>query len=186
MANGRSSDTYVVSDPRSLETDAVAAAEKARQRLEDARKGLATLQQMLTRISEVTASLKPLADRLSDMTLSGAGEVVRAGAPGRAFLSLIMQLGEIACQSATALRQLENCVRQSVASLQHAINQAEHANWQVEQIMPALQTLNAAERLPMPTPTPTPIPTDTEASETDRWLAGIWPSTSRGPTGAKN
>ena len=93
MANGRSSDTYVVSDARDLETDAVAAAEKARQRLEDARQGLATLQQMLTRIGEVTASLKPLADRLSDMTLSGAGEVVRAGAPGRAFLSLIMQLG---------------------------------------------------------------------------------------------
>ncbi len=184
MSNGRSSDTYVVSDARDLETDAVAAAEKARQRLEDARQGLVTLQQMLTRIGEVTASLKPLADRLSDMTLSGAGEVVRAGAPGRAFLSLIMQLGEIACQSATALRQLENCVRQSVASLQHAINQAEHANWQVEQIMPALQTLNAVNR--MPVATPTPIPTESEVSETDRWLAGIWPATTRGPTGAKN
>jgi hypothetical protein len=181
MANGRSSDTYAANEPRELETDAAAAAEKARQRLEDARRGLTTLQQMLTRIGEVTASLKPLADRLSDMTLSGAGEVVRAGAPGRAFLSLIMQLGEIACQSATALRQLETCVRQSAASLQHAINQAEHANWQVEQIMPALQTMHTHH-----TPTPTPIPTESEVSETDRWLAAIWPSTTRGPTGAKN
>jgi hypothetical protein len=181
MANGRSSDTFTANEPRDLETDAAAAAEKARQRLEDARRGLATLQQMLTRIGEVTASLKPLADRLSDMTLSGAGEVVRAGAPGRAFLSLIMQLGEIACQSATALRQLETCVRQSAASLQHAINQAEHANWQVEQIMPALQTMHTH-----PPATPTPVPTETEASETERWLAAIWPATQRGPTGAKN
>jgi hypothetical protein len=182
MANGRSSDTHASSTLRDLETDAAAAAEKARLRLEDARRGLATLQQMLARIGEVTASLKPLADRLSDMTLSGAGEVVRAGAPGRAFLSLIMQLGEIACQSATSLRQLEACVRQSATSLQHAINQAEHANWQVEQIMPALQTMNAAQDA---TPGPTPI-AETEASETERWLSGIWPSASRGPTGAKN
>ena len=185
MANGRFSDTYSANELRDLETEAAAAAEKARLRLEDARKGLATLQQMLARIGEVTASLKPLADRLSDMTLSGAGEVVRAGAPGRAFLSLIMQLGEIACQSATSLRQLETCVRQSATSLQHAINQAEHANWQVEQIMPALQTMNAAQDSSR-TPGPTTIPTETEVSETDRWLAGIWPSNTRGPTGAKN
>jgi hypothetical protein len=186
MANGRFSDTYATGELRDLETEAAAATEKARQRLEDARRGLATLQQMLARIGEVTASLKPMADRLSDMTLSGAGEVVRAGAPGRAFLSLIMQLGEIACQSATSLRQLENCVRQSATSLQHAINQAEHANWQVEQIMPALQTSMNAVQDSTPTPTPTPIPAETEVSETDRWLAGIWPSNQRGPTGAKN
>jgi hypothetical protein len=66
-------------------------------RLEDARQGLATLQQALARISEVTTSLKPLADRLSDVTLAGAGEVVRAEAAGRAFLALVMRLGEIAC-----------------------------------------------------------------------------------------
>jgi hypothetical protein len=179
MANGRISDRYPATETRDPEGEAVTAAEKARQRIDDARQGLATLQQMLARIQEVTASLKPLSDRLSDMTLSGAGEVVRAGAAGRAFLSLVMQLGEIACQSAASLRQLESCVRQSVASLQHAINQAEHANWQVEQIMPAINTLKADRDA-----TPAPIVTDSE-SEQDRWLSGIWPS-ARGPAGQKN
>jgi hypothetical protein len=181
MASGRFSDSRVSTENRDLEAEAVAAAEKARLRLEDARQGLATLQQALARIGEVTTSLKPLADRLSDMTLAGAGEVVRAGAAGRAFLALVMQLGEIACQSATALRQLETCVRQSAASLQHAISQAEHANWQVEQIMPALKTLKADREV-----TPGPIVTETSESEQDRWLAAIWPSSTRGPVGSKN
>ena len=180
MANGRTSDTNPATETRDPESEAVTATEKARQRIDEARQGLATLQQMLARIQEVTTSLRPLSDRLSDMTLSGAGEVVRAGAAGRAFLSLIMQLGEIACQSAASLRQLENIVRQSMASLQHAINQAEHANWQVQQIAPAIHTLRA-ERDAIPTA----MVTDGE-SEQDRWLSGIWPATTRTPTGQKN
>jgi hypothetical protein len=183
MANERFSDTRLLTENRDVEAEAVAAAEKARLRIDEARQGLATLQQALARIGEVTTSLKPLADRLSDMTLSGAGEVVRAGAAGRSFLALVMQLGEIACQSATALRQLENCVRQSAASLQHAIAQAEHANWQVEQIVPALRTMKA-DRETTPRPV-APAAVETE-SDQDRWLAAIWPSTSRGPAGSKN
>ncbi len=180
MANGRISDSYPAPETRDPESEAMTATEKARQRIEEARQGLATLQQMLARIQEVSVSLKPLSDRLSDMTLTGAGEVVRAGAAGRGFLTLIMQLGEIACQSAASLRQLENIVRQSMASLQHAINQAEHASWQVEQIGPAIHTLKNERDA-----TPAPIVTDSD-SEQDRWLSGIWPTSSRGPAGQKN
>src|SRR5215213_5819109 len=154
MANDESSKTDGPVNLRELLQQATVAAEIAGRRLQSAQHELTELTQMLEDLSEVAASLGPVTDQLSDMTLNAARLVMANGEAGKPFLSLVAELSEIARVSARALADLESCVRGTAAGLHTAIEETQWSTIELHRIAPALET--AAKQIPPSLPEPGP------------------------------
>jgi hypothetical protein len=147
--------------PGERPADPGAAVETARRGLQVAREQLSELARMLGRLSEVSGSLRPVIDRLSEMTLTAATEMARAGDPGRPLVPVVTQLGTIAGLSAIALGELQGCLRHSLTAVQAVTSQAEHSSAELDRILPVLASAGvkaaaSATTVPPPVPPPTP------------------------------
>src|SRR5688500_2780693 len=117
MADDRSSDR-----PASLDdpNTALVPVEHARQRLRQVQEHLAALRLTLERLVQVSEASRPLSDRLSDLALDAAREVLRAGGGARASLPALTQLMEMRHQTVSAFRHLESYARQASVIVQNA------------------------------------------------------------------
>jgi ABC-type transporter Mla subunit MlaD len=156
VANDSSSKTDALIQLRKLMQEASTASETARARLESAGNQLWELNQVLERLNQVSASLQPIANRLSDMTLDTAHRVWGAGKAGEPFLSLVSHLSDLSAHAGLAVGELEKYMRQATNALQAAVNDARQSSAELARILPALQAANR---------TPPPLPEENESAE---------------------
>jgi hypothetical protein len=150
--------------PGERPADPGAAVETARRGLQIARDQLAELAKMLGRLSEVSGSLRPVIDRLSEMTLTTASEMNRAGDPGKPLVPMVTQLGAIAGLSAIALGELQGCLRHSLTAVQAVTTQAESSSAELDRILPVLESAGV-KAAASATAVPPPIPQAAQAAE---------------------
>jgi hypothetical protein len=165
-----------------------------------ARQQLADLANMLGRLSDVSGSLRPVIDRLSEMTVNTAAEMARAGGVGLPLVPVVSQLGAIAGLSAIALGELEGCLRHSISAVQAVTGQAELSTAELDRVLPALEAAanananaaNAARPPAVPPPTPPaalaePVALELRVAAASAKASGqqktspldIWPTTRR-------
>jgi ABC-type transporter Mla subunit MlaD len=149
LSNDSSSKTDPLIHLRQLMMDASTANQTARQQLERAGQDLWELNQVLDRLGRVSASLQPIAQRLSEMTLDTARRVWGAGSAGEPFLALVAQLSELAGHTGLAVGDLDNYLRRATQMLQAAVSDAKKSSAELERILPALKEAN---RTPPPLP----------------------------------
>ena len=137
---------------RKLLQEATVAAEIAGRRLQCAQHELTQLTQLLEDLSGVAASLAPLSEQLSDMTLNAARLVMANGEAGKPFLSLVAELSEIARVSARALADLESCVRGTAEGLHTAIEETQWSTIELHRIAPALEAATRQSPPALPEP----------------------------------
>jgi hypothetical protein len=195
MANDPSSGSGRNPRPGAGAADPGAAVQAARQGLLSARQQLADLAHMLGRLSEVSGSLRPVIDRLSEMTVNTAAEMARAGGVGLPLVPVVSQLGAIAGLSAIALGELEGCLRHSISAVQAVTGQAELSTAELDRVLPALEAAAAASAarppaVPPPTPpaaTAEPVALELRVAAASAKASGqqkqspldIWPTTRR-------
>jgi hypothetical protein len=149
LANDGSSKPDSLIQLRKLMMDASTANETARAQLERADQDLWELTVLLERLGQVSASLQPIAEKLSEMTLETARRVWGAGSAGEPFLALVAQLSELAGHTGRAVGDLDNYLQRATRLLQAAVSDAQRSSAELERILPALQ---AANRTPPPVP----------------------------------
>ena len=159
---------------------ALVSAEEARQRLAQVQQELASLRMTLERLVQVSEASRPLSDRLSDLALDAAREVLRAGGGARASLPALSQLMEMRHQTVSAFRHLESYARQAAVIVQNAADQVTDASARLDRVVPVLR-----ERVSRPSDEKKVVALELKLSnekkepQQERTIFDVWPEAAR-------